>query len=264
MCYLQFFCFYFLCCSIFVIPAERVNQNSVIDEQKATASSIQAYHVVVTSLLGFFLGTLLGALIFHLCQRRRRHLREDREKRTLFEINTTTNIEVKSNDYLSRDDVIALPPSLSDECHTYSTLTFNTKAKDATLKRNASVQRSESLMRTKLDQPDAFWVGCLLNHIGFERAGFGKGWALDWWISIDLCLKVDWIRADCVLSNMHLEGDRFWTTCGLNKMTPAVIWIGAGWIFYPKSLDQQDWYFKELLMASEPSEYYFAGTELDE
>lgn len=140
---------------VFVETAVRVNQNSEIDHHKSTTSSIQAYHLVVTSLLGFFLGTVFGAIVFHLFRRhRRRH--HHREKQTLFEISTTTNIEVKPNDYLSCDEVIPLPPNLSDDCHTYSTLTFNTKAKDATLKRNVSIQRSESLMRTKLDQPDAF------------------------------------------------------------------------------------------------------------
>lgn len=204
-----------------MIPAVRVNQNSELEHQKATTSSIQAYHLVVTSLLGFFLGTVFGAIVFHLFKRhRRRH--HHREKQTLFEINTTTNIEVKPNDYLTCDEVIPLPPNLSDDCHTYSTLTFNTKAKDATLKRNVSIQRSESLMRTKLDQPDAFWIRLVFEPGGFwtdwvlndtccELGGFGKGWALIWWNLIGLCFELDGFRTG-------FAQQAFWTKWILNKL----------------------------------------------
>lgn len=214
------FCLFVLCFSIFVIPAVRVNQNSEIDHHKSTTSSIQAYHLVVTSLLGFFLGTVFGAIVFHLFRRhRRRH--HHREKQTLFEISTTTNIEVKPNDYLSCDEVIPLPPNLSDDCHTYSTLTFNTKAKDATLKRNVSIQRSESLMRTKLDQPDAFWTGWFLNEMDFEPTGFWTTHGL-WtrWIlkrvSFDL-MELDWLVLNLVYSE-QIGYCSTWTRRILNEL----------------------------------------------
>ena len=118
------------------------------------SSYFKIYHLIIVGIIGFILGGVVCVGIFLYCQRQHQENKEQEK------FNTLQRCDVKQNDYISPSELDLLHPVKMAEYNSKYFSTGSLKKKDkgqmtvkeATLKRNSSLMRSNS-MRTNLETP---------------------------------------------------------------------------------------------------------------